>query len=140
MNPIVRNGLAVLAGIVVGSVVNMALIYLGPLLIPPPEGADVTSMEGLEASIHLFEAKHFVFPFLAHALGTLVGALLAAWLAASRAGGMALMVGLVFLVGGVLNAWMLPAPAWFEWLDVLFAYLPMALLGAWLAPRRASHD
>ena len=41
-------------------------------LIPPPEGADVTTLEGLKTSMHLFQPKHFLMPFLAHALGTLL--------------------------------------------------------------------
>ena len=73
-----RNILAVIAGLVLGSIVNGGLVALGPMFVPPPVGADTTSVEGLTASIHLFEAKHFVIPFLAHALGTLAGAVVAA--------------------------------------------------------------
>lgn len=79
----IRNILAVIAGIVIGSIVNMALITASSAVVPPPPGADLTTYEGLKASMHLFETKHFVFPFLAHALGTLVGALVAALIAAS---------------------------------------------------------
>ena len=68
-----RNILGFVAGLIVGGIVNMALINFGPMVIPPPAGADITTMEGLQAAMPLFEPKHFVFPFLAHALGTLVG-------------------------------------------------------------------
>ena len=78
MNPILRNILAVIGGMLVGSVVNMGLIMVSGYIIPPPEGADVTTMEGLAATMHLFEPRHFIFPFLAHAFGTLAGAWLAA--------------------------------------------------------------
>ena len=78
MHPILRNSLSVLAGLVVGNVINMGIVMISGSIIPPPEGADVTTAEGLQASIHLFEAKHYIFPFLAHALGTLSGALVAA--------------------------------------------------------------
>jgi hypothetical protein len=61
-----------------GSIVNMALIMLSGKVIPPPTGADVTTMEGLRAALHLFEPKHFIFPFLAHAVGTFVGATVSA--------------------------------------------------------------
>ncbi|RMG38369.1 MAG: hypothetical protein D6732_05390, partial [Methanobacteriota archaeon] len=70
MNPILRNVIAVLAGLILGSVVNMGLITLGSSVIPPPPGVDVTDMESLKSSMHLFEPRHFIFPFLAHALGT----------------------------------------------------------------------
>ncbi len=72
MNPILRNILAVVAGIVMGGALNMVIVALGPYIIPPPEGVDSTTMEGLKEGMRLFEAKHFVPPFLAHALGTLL--------------------------------------------------------------------
>ena len=53
-------------------------------IIPPPAGVDVTDTESLRQSIHLFQPKHFIFPFLAHALGTLVGAYVAYRIAATR--------------------------------------------------------
>jgi hypothetical protein len=64
MKPIVRNILGILAGLLVGSAVNMGLIMVSGMVIPPPPGVDVTTMEGMKASMHLFEPKHFVFPFL----------------------------------------------------------------------------
>lgn len=53
MNPILRNVLAVLAGFVVGSLVNMGIVMGGGVLVPPPPGVDVTTMEGLKAGIEL---------------------------------------------------------------------------------------
>jgi hypothetical protein len=92
----------------------------------PPAGADVKTMEGLKASLHLFEPRHFLFPFLAHTLGTLVGAYTAARLALARAAVAAWTVGGLFLLAGLANVLMLPAPAWFSAADLLPAYLPMA--------------
>ncbi|MBM3907239.1 MAG: hypothetical protein FJ363_04065 [Gemmatimonadetes bacterium] len=135
MPPIARNILAVLCGLVLGSVVNMGLITISGRVIPPPAGVDVTTMEGLKAALPLFEPRHFLFPFLAHALGTLVGALIAAALAASRHATFAFVVGACFLVGGVANVMMLPSPAWFNAVDLVFAYLPMAWVGARIAGR-----
>lgn len=126
-----RNTLALLAGLVVGSLVNMALVTLGPQLIPPPAGVDTRSVENLAQAIHLFEPRHFLMPWLAHALGTFTGALVAWWLAASRRALFAYAVGLLFLCGGVAASLMIPAPAWFIAVDLLLAYLPMA----WLAQR-----
>ena len=114
---------------IVGSVVNMGLVMLSPVAIPPPGGADTTTVEGLNASIHLFEAKHFIFPFLAHALGTLVGALVAALISTGSKLTVALIVGVMFLLGGISAAWMIAAPMWFEALDILLAYIPMAWIG-----------
>lgn len=133
MNTVVRNVLAVLAGIVVGSLVNMGLVNIGPSIIPPPEGADVTTAEGLRESMRLFTPANFIFPFLAHALGTLAGAYLAARLAASHAVKLALGIGVFFLIGGIVAAIMLGGPWWFIVADLLVAYIPMGYLGAVLA-------
>jgi hypothetical protein len=129
MHPTIRNILAIVAGLVVGSIVNMGLITMSGHVIAPPAGADVTTVEGLKASIHLFEPKHFIFPFLAHALGTFVGAAVAAFLGASRNVRLAMAVGALFFAGGAANVAMLPAPVWFDALDLIAAYFPMAWIG-----------
>lgn len=131
MSPTVRNVLAVIAGAVVGAIVNGALITISPMVVPPPVGVDVSSPESIAAGMHLFETKHFVMPFLAHALGTLAGALAAFRLASTHKVQMAFVVGALFLVGGIWAATMIPAPTWFIALDLIGAYLPMA----WLATR-----
>jgi hypothetical protein len=63
MNPIIKIILAIIAGIFFGSAVNMGIIMLSGSIIPPPNGADVTTTEGLKASMHLFQPKHFILPF-----------------------------------------------------------------------------
>ena len=133
MNPVIRNILAVIAGIVIGSLVNGTLIGISGSIIPPPAGVDVSNLESIKASAHLFEAKHFIFPFLAHAVGTLVGALIAALIAASRKLTFALGIGVFFLIGGLVASFLIPAPLWFIALDIVVAYLPMAWLGGKLA-------
>ena len=135
MNSTVKNVLAVLGGFVGGSAVNMGIIMISGSVIPPPEGADVTTMEGLVESMHLFEPKHFIMPFLAHGLGTLVGAFLAFKIAASHNMKLALGIGAFFFLGGSANAFMLPSPTWFIVLDLALAYIPMAWIGGKLAER-----
>lgn len=136
MRPIVKDILAVLAGFIIGSLVNMGIIMISGSIIPPPDGADVTTMEGLKASIHLFEPKHFIFPFLAHALGTFAGAFLAAKIAVTHRMRFAIIIGILFLMGGIANILMLPSPTWFTILDLVGAYLPMAYLGGILALKK----
>ncbi|TLF42215.1 hypothetical protein [Maribacter aurantiacus] len=135
MNPIIKNILAVITGVLVGSIVNMGIVMISGSIIPPPEGGDITTMEGLKATIHLFQPKHFIFPFLAHALGTLVGAFVAAKIAAARPLSIGLIIGVFFLIGGIINITMLNGPVWFTILDLVAAYLPMAYLGTRWATR-----
>lgn len=135
MNSILKNILAVIAGIVTGSIVNMAIITISGSVIPPPEGADVTTTEGLQASMHLFEPKHFIMPFLAHALGTFAGAIIAAFIAANNKMIFALSIGIFFLAGGIASVFMLPSPTWFTIVDLAGAYLPMAYLAGRLVTK-----
>ena len=138
MPTILRNVLALAAGILIGGIVNMLLITVSPMLIPPPAGVDPSSTENLARTMHLFEPRHFIMPFLAHSLGTLVGSLLAFLIAATRKAQLAYAVGAFFLIGGVAASFMLPAPPWFIALDLLAAYLPMAWLGTRLVTRSIS--
>ena len=135
MPNLLRNVLALLAGIAIGGAVNMALITLSPSLIPPPAGVDINSAESLSKAMHLFEPRHFIMPFLAHAVGTLAGALAAYLIAASYKAQIAYVIGAVFLCGGVAASFMIPAPAWFITLDLLAAYLPMAWLSVQIGTR-----
>ncbi|TGL77799.1 hypothetical protein [Leptospira yasudae] len=128
MNPILKNILAFIAGAIVGSVVNMGIITVSGSIIPPPAGADVTTTEGLKTSIHLFEPKHFLMPFLAHALGTFSGAIVAAIVAASHKLLFALSIGVLFLAGGIASVFMIPSPLWFTVVDLAGAYLPFGFL------------
>jgi hypothetical protein len=129
MNPIILNSIAIIGGLILGSAVNMGLISLGAVLVPPPAGADVSTMEALSEAMHLYEPKHFLFPFLAHSLGTLAGAIFAAKVAATHKLIIAAVVGVAFLAGGITMVLSLPSPIWFNALDLIGAYLPMAYLG-----------
>jgi hypothetical protein len=135
MKTVIRNILALVVGLPFGGVVNMALVMVGPRLVPPPPGVNMSDANSLSASVHLLEPKHFLFPFLAHAVGTLAGAALAYLVAASRRAAFGFVVGAFFLAGGIAAAFLIPAPRWFIAADLLLAYLPMAWLGNGLARR-----
>ncbi|WP_313253821.1 hypothetical protein [Stenotrophomonas sp.] len=137
MRAFLKGLLAVVVGLVVGSAVNMGLILLGARVVPAPAGMDTTTSEGLAAAMPLLGPAHFAFPFLAHALGTFAGALLATWIAGRVSRVPAAVIGVLFLAGGIASCFMLPAPRWFEALDVVLAYLPFAWLGYRLGRRPA---
>ncbi|MEX0273044.1 MAG: hypothetical protein AB3N16_01565 [Flavobacteriaceae bacterium] len=128
MNPIVKNIIAVIVGLVVGHFVNFSLIKLGHTLFPI-EGIDPNNLEDLARVMPTLDFKYFVFPFLAHALGTLAGAMVAAFLAANHKMKFALGIGVAFLLGGIMASIMIPAPTWFVATDLIMAYLPMAWIG-----------
>lgn len=136
MNPFLRNTLAVTVGIIIGSLINMSIILISSSIIPLPEGADNRTIQGLQKTIHLFEAKHFLFPFLAHATGTFAGAVTTALLAVNHKKKLALAIGAFFLFGGIISVSSLPSPTWFTLIDLVFAYIPMAYLALKLVCRK----
>ena len=124
----IKNIFAFITGVVVGMIVNMGLIILSSSLIPTPEGFD--SMNAIN-----WDLNNFIFPFLAHALGTLVGAFLAAKITNSYQLLLAMSIGVFFLIGGVTMVYILPAPVWLICTDLIVAYIPMGYLG-WIIAKK----
>ncbi len=134
MNPILKNIIAVVVGWLAGSLINMGLVQAGSKILPI-EGVDPTDMEALAAVMPTMGPEHFIFPFLGHALGTLVGAYVCAKLAANHKMKFAFGMGVLFLLGGIAVNYMLPGPNWFAAVDILLAYLPMAFIGGKLGSK-----
>lgn len=128
MNNKTKNILIIFGGIIIGSIVNMIIISISHFFIPLPEGVDVTNAENLKTSIHLFKPLHFIFPFIAHALGTFVGSFFSCYFHSINKLKAVFVVGIWFLFGGVVNTILLSAPAWFNFIDLSFAYIPMSYL------------
>jgi uncharacterized membrane protein HdeD (DUF308 family) len=140
MHPILKNSLAILAGAFIGGALNMAIIMVSSHIIPPPEGTDLKTIEGLKAAMHLMEPKHFLMPFLAHALGTLVGSCITAYIVPNQKMMYALLIATWFMIGGIMNIFMLPSPTWFTITDLIGAYLPMGFLGGFIATRLTKEE
>jgi len=100
----------------------MGLIIAGNQLIPMADG-----MNPMDAT--MWEIKYFLFPFLAHAIGTLSGAFIAARFSASYHMILAICIGIFFLLGGISMVFIMPAPVWFIVADLSLAYIPMGLFG-----------
>ena len=122
MKTIIRNTLALFAGGLIGMVVNMGLIITGNQLFPFE--ADMNPTNAMN-----WELKYFIFPFLAHAIGTLSGSYIAAKLSDRYHMIFAICIGLFFLLGGITMVFILPAPVWFIIVDLFLAYIPMGWLG-----------
>ena len=126
---IVINVLVVFVALYIGVRINMFLVKIGPKVIAPPEGFDLTTEEGLKAAMPLMQPQHFLFPYLAHALGTLLAATFVSLAARSQAFKLSMIPGFAFLIGGMIMVIILPSPWWFDALDLIGAYIPMAYLG-----------
>jgi len=130
----IRNILAVISGWLGGSIINMTLIQVGHKIFPI-QGVDTSDMEALAIIMPTLEFEYFIFPFFAHAIGTLVGAAIAGIVASSHKMKFSLVIGGLFLIGGIMVNYMLPGPTWFTIADILLAYIPMAWLGGKIAIR-----
>lgn len=132
-----RALIGLIAGFVVGSVVNMALIGVGAMVVPPPEGVDPNELDSIRANIASYSPLQMMAPFVAHAGGTFVGAMIAALVAGSSRIWPQMTIGVLFLLGGITMVVLIPeTPVWFIVLDLGVAYLPMAWLGGRLAGSR----
>ena len=132
MHPILRNILAIIIGWLGGSAINMGLITLGHTILPIPN-VDPNDIDAMADAMPTLEAIYFIFPFLAHALGTLVGAFIAYRIAATHKMKFALGIGFLFLLGGIAINMMLKGPLWFTIVDIALAYIPMAWVGGKIA-------
>ena len=113
----------------------MLLIIIGTYIIVPPEGVDPMDAESIKENVHLFKAKHYIVPLIAHAFGSLAGAFTTAKIAANKKFLFAMLIGVFHLLGGIGNVYMMPAPTWFIVVDLALAYLPMAYLGYKIASK-----
>ena len=122
MKQILKNIGIIILGIVIGMIINMLLIIIGGVIFTP--SGNFEPMNAMN-----WDCKYFIFPFLAHSIGTLSGAFIVSKLSKKTNIIMPLIVGLYFLFGGLYMVTILPAPTWFVLLDIILCYIPMALLG-----------
>lgn len=133
---ILKKSLVIFISLFAGALLNGALITVSNQIIPPPIGFDLTTAEGLQAAMPHMGLKHFLFPFLAHALGTLLSALLITRFLKSQQFVFSMMAGIFFLLGGVSMVITLPeTPIWFILVDLIGAYIPMSYFGNKIARR-----
>ena len=129
---VLRDAAALLAGIFVGSAVNMGLIMLNTsVLYPLPEGVSFEDTEAFGEYIAGLPLPAFLVVFAAHFGQVLVGGWTAARLASSNDDAMLLsqLVGALTLLGAVVNNLSLPVPTW-TWIE-----LPFYPVLAWIVGR-----
>jgi hypothetical protein len=122
------NILSVLVGVLIGAIVNMAILMMSSAVIAPPKGVAMTSDAGINAAMPLLEPKHFLMPFLAHAIGTFVAVYLATRFSKTKAIRIPIIIASIYLIGGIMEVMNLNAPLWFNVVDLALAYFPMAFI------------
>ena len=127
----VRNTLAVLAGLAVGMIVNMAIVMLNAyVLFPMPPGTDMNDPAQMNAYVGSLPTAAFLVIIVAHLGQAFVGAWTAARIGASRPMALAMIVGVLSLLGGIVNMLQITHPSW------MLVELPLYLVVAWVGGRR----
>ena len=122
MKQTLKNIGIVILGIIIGMLVNIGLIILGGTIFVLPENFE--PMNAIN-----WDVKYFIFPFLAHSIGTFSGAFVVSKFSKNSNIIMPLIVGFYFLACGIYMVTILPAPTWFVLFDLILGYIPMSLLG-----------
>jgi hypothetical protein len=135
MNSRIKNILIFVGALIIGMVMNFSVLEIMKFFIPDPKGFDLNTMEGLIKAMPFMTTKNFIGPFLAHAVGTLVGAVIVKRFAFENASRYSFGIGFFNLLAGISMIFSIPTPFWFEAIDLIFAYLPMA----WLANKMVSN-
>ena len=68
-------------------------------------------------------------------MGTFVGALVAAIIAATHKMPIVIIISSLFFLGGAFMVYLLPSPMWFNIVDLVLAYFPMGFLGIFVVSR-----
>ncbi len=128
MKNVIRNIAAVLLAIVVAYLITSGIIIIGHSIVPVPEGMDTNNLESIKNNFHLFKTKHFIFPMLAHAVGTFISAYIVSHFAANHKFKFALGIGILYMIASLLLTIKL---GHFQWIGIieLGLYIPMS----WLA-------
>jgi hypothetical protein len=136
MMKIIKGCLAIIIGIIAGSVINAAIIFLCNAIFGAPEGMDLFDAESVKAHAGELTAANFIGTLLAHQLGTFTGAFVAAKIAPARKMLFSLGIGAWFLFGGIYAVTLIPAPTWFIIADFAL-YIPFAVMGGKLGSAKS---
>ncbi len=122
-----RNIGAVIAGMIVGMVLNITIIMINLIFFPMPEGLSMQDQEGFSAWAKTLPETAFILPMVAHLAQAFGGGWLAARIGASHPMVLAMIVGVLSLGGGISNALSMEIPTWM-WIE-----MPFYLVLAWVA-------
>jgi hypothetical protein len=124
----IRNILAVVAGLAVGMAFNMAIIMANShVLFPMPAGLDMADPDQMNAYVATLPFAAFLVVLVAHLGQSFFGGWTAARLAGSQPLSLAMIVGVLSLVGGITNMMTIRGPTW------MYIELPLYLAVAWAA-------
>jgi hypothetical protein len=124
-----RNVLAVVLGVVVAVIVIMLIQTIGHAVYPPPPVLDIADREAMAQYIDTLPVGALLFVLVAWLAGTLVGGLLACFIADDRPGVYSAIVGGMVLFATVFTLLQIPHPLWFSLASVIAIVCTSILAG-----------
>lgn len=123
-----RRLLAVIGGILLGSLVIMIIEMLIHQMYPLPEGIDKGDKETMKQFVASLPTGALMGVLLAWASGAFTGGWFAAKVSQVSPMYHSLIVGMGLMVMAIMNMIAIPHPGWF-WVPGLLIHLPIAWLG-----------
>lgn len=114
-----RRILAVVVGLIVGSICITIVEKIGHSLYPPPAEADAGDMEALKVYISDAPFMALFFIILAYALAAVVSGFTASKISNNGKSTAAVICGIIFLLITIYMMNSLPTPIWFWILGIL---------------------
>ena len=115
----IRKISAVVLGVVTAVVLIIAIEALGHAVYPPPDDLDTSNIEALQAYVMNAPLAALLFVMAGWLIATLVGGLLACFIARETPLVYAAIVGGLVLLGTIINLLSIPHPLWFSITSVL---------------------
>lgn len=137
INALIRNVIAMLAGVIVAMVLIVLLQSVAHSVYPPPPGLDYTNPEVRKTVMMQAPAGALFIVLLSYFVGTFIGSWVAARLSAEAPLRQGYLIGLLLLVASVMNLKEVPHPLWFI-VGNIVVVLVGALIGARWGVRKAS--
>lgn len=131
-----RRILAIVLGVVSGTVFIAIAESVGALIFTPPKGLDFNNRAAFEQWVATLPDSAFCFPLIGYIGGSFIGGVVATLLSGRERRQPALQVGALLTVAGIANLMSMPHPLWFALVSTL-VYIPFALLGFRVALRPA---
>lgn len=124
----IKNILAVLLSAFSAAIITFSIIVLGHSVFPTPIGIDTNDFESIKSNFHLFEFKHFLFPLIAHGLGTFVASYLVSRFAKTHKFWFAIGFGILFMLASLSLSLRI---GHFNWIGIIeiAQYIPISVLG-----------
>jgi hypothetical protein len=135
MNEFINKFLAIIAGLIVGSIGMFVAQYIGHSIYPSPMSMNANDPAQLDMYINEAPVMAILFVAIAWAFGTWLGAFFTSLIARSKRIFLGMIIGTLFFLGGLYNLYKISHPLWF-WFVGLSVFFPSAYWGAWVGSRQ----